>query len=92
MYSRNYASHDHLKGMCGVGESSFVTTMVYKCTIEICVCDSTALGCIQVLLLCHAKVNMAPLTPQNSLFPTLGGSTAEIPELGSVAGPNSIPS
>ena len=81
-----------MEGMCGVEEPSFVTTMFSKCTIDICVCDSTALGCILEVLLCSAKVNMAPLTPQNSMLSTLGGSTAEMPKLNSVAGPNLITS
>lgn len=50
MYFRNYTSHDHMEGMGGMEGPNCVTTEFSEHTIDICVCDSGALGCIQVLL------------------------------------------
>lgn len=53
-------SHDHMEGMGGEEGPSFVTTGFSEHTIDICVLDSGALGCIQVLLLSSAKVQHGP--------------------------------
>lgn len=45
-----------MEGTGGVDGPSFVTTGFSEHTINICVCDSGALGCTQVLLLSSAKV------------------------------------
>ena len=56
MYFRDYISRDHMEGMCVEEEPSFVTMGFSEHTINICVCDAAALGCIQVQLLYSAKV------------------------------------